>query len=140
MTGLTGTLLLQAAMLTTGAQPYEQAYKDHEQTGKPLLVLVGADWCPACVSMKNGTLANMERGGKLRSVAFSMLNVDRQGGLARKMMKGGSVPQLVLYAKTDKGWETRRLVGAQSEQAVQQMIGSVRPATAKVAVKAAAAQ
>jgi thioredoxin-like negative regulator of GroEL len=128
MTSLAVAMLLQTAIVSTGAQTYEEAYREHYASGKPMLVLVGADWCPACVSMKTGTLANMERKGKLKNVAFSMLNVDRQDRLARHMMQGGSVPQLVLYTKTDKGWETRRLIGAQSEQAVQQLIASAAAA------------
>jgi thioredoxin-like negative regulator of GroEL len=124
MTGLAATVLLQAALLTTGAQSYEEAFKEHEESGKPLLVMVGADWCPACVSMKSGTLAKMERSGKLKGVAFSMLNLDRQERVARKMMNGGTVPQLILYTKTDKGWNKQQLVGPQSEQEVQRFIGS----------------
>jgi hypothetical protein len=66
----------------------------------------------------------MERSGKLKGVAFSMLNLDRQERVARKMMNGGTVPQLILYTKTDKGWNKQQLVGPQSEQEVQRFIGS----------------
>lgn len=124
MTGLAATMLLQAALLTTGAQSYEEAFKEHEASGKPLLILVGADWCPACQTMKNGTLARMERSGKLKNVAFSQVNTDHNQKLASSLMRGGSIPQLVMFHKTDKGWQRQQLTGAQSEQAVQEMIGS----------------
>lgn len=123
MTGLAATFLLQAALLSQGAMPYEEAFREHEANGKPLLILVGADWCPACVTMKNGTLARMERGGKLKNVAFSIVNTDRDNKIAGRLMRGGSIPQLIMFTKTDKGWDRQQLTGAQSEQAVQAMIG-----------------
>jgi thioredoxin-like negative regulator of GroEL len=122
MTGL-ATVLLQAAILTTGAQPYEEAFKDHEANGKPLLVMVGADWCPACQTMKTGTLARMERSGKLRRVAFSILNTDRDEKVAGRVMKGGTIPQLIMFTRNADGkWDRQQLTGAQSEQAVEHMI------------------
>ena len=48
MTGLAANLVFQTLIMATGAQPYAEAYKTSEETGKPLLVLVGADWCPGC--------------------------------------------------------------------------------------------
>ncbi|HTN75795.1 MAG TPA: thioredoxin family protein [Pirellulaceae bacterium] len=131
MTGLAATMLLQAALLTTGAQSYDEAFKEHEASGKPLLVLVGADWCPGCQTMKNGTLARMERAGKLKNVAFSLVNTDQNDKLASRLMRGGSIPQLIMFTKSDKGWDRQQLTGAQSEQAVQQLIGdAVRQAQA----------
>jgi thioredoxin-like negative regulator of GroEL len=133
MTGLAATVLLQAALLTTGAQPYEQAYKEHEESGKPLLVLVGADWCPACVSMKTGTMARLERGGKLKQVAFSIVNTDRDNKIAGGLMRGGSIPQLVLFTKTADGkWDRQQLTGAQSEQTIERLINEAVTRQAKV--------
>ena len=123
MTGLAATVLLQAALLTTGAQPYEEAFKDHEESGKPLLVLVGADWCPACVTMKTGVLSRMERSGKLKRVAFSVLNTDRDSKLAKGVMRGGTIPQLIMFTRNADGeWNREQLTGAQSEQAVETLV------------------
>ena len=135
MTGMAATVLLQAALLTTGAQPYEDAFKEHETTGKPLLVLVGADWCPACVTMKTGTLARMERGGKLRKVAFSVINTDRDERVAGQVMRGGTIPQLIMFTKTADGkWDRQQLTGAQSEQQVEKLISEGVARTAQVDV------
>ncbi len=123
MIGLAATFVLQTALLAQGAMPYDEAFREHETNGKPLLILVGADWCPACQTMKNGTLARMERGGKLKNVAFSIVNTDRERKIATSLMRGGSIPQLVLFTKTDKGWDRQQVIGAQSEQAVEAMIG-----------------
>lgn len=143
MTGLAATVLLQAALLTTGAQPYDEAFKDHEQNGKPLMVLVGADWCPACVTMKTGTLARMERSGKLRKVAFSVLNTDRDSKVAKSVMRGGSIPQLIMFTRNAEGkWDRQQLTGAQSEQAVEAMVTEAvtRTAQAESVTKQASTQ
>jgi thioredoxin-like negative regulator of GroEL len=122
MTGLTSSLLLQTVLLATGAQPYEQAYKTMEDHDQPLLVLVGADWCPACQTMKSGTMRQLERSGKLAGVAYAVVNSDRESSLAQKLMRGGSIPQLVLYAKTPTGWRRSQLTGGQSERQVEAFI------------------
>ena len=122
MTGLTSNLLLQTVLLATGAHPYDQAYQAMESDGKPLLVLVGADWCPACQSMKSSTMLRLQRGGKLDGVAYAVVNSDRDSSLARKIMRGGSIPQLVLYEKTVTGWRRTQLTGGQSESQVEAFI------------------
>ena len=35
--------------------PYEVAYRKARDERKPLLILVGADWCPACKTLKADT-------------------------------------------------------------------------------------
>lgn len=124
MTGLTATVALQALILATGASPYKDALKTTEDTGRPLLVLVGADWCPACHAMKNSTMPRLESTGKLRGVAYTFVNTDRDSDLAGKLMRGSSIPQLVLFEKTPAGWRRAQLVGAQSEAQVQAFIRS----------------
>jgi thioredoxin-like negative regulator of GroEL len=123
MTGMTAAFVLQTIMLTTGAQPYAEAYRSTETTGRPLLVLVGADWCPACQTMKHGTLARMERSGKLGRVAYSIVNTDQESRVANQVMRGSSIPQLVLFTKIGKGWQRTQLTGAQSEGEVEALIG-----------------
>jgi thioredoxin-like negative regulator of GroEL len=143
MTGLAAAVLLQAALMTTGAQPYEDAFKEHEASGKPLLLLVGADWCPACVTMKTGTLARMERSGKLKKVAFSVLNTDNDRKIAGNVMRGGSIPQLIMFTRNAEGkWDRQQLTGAQSEQAVERMIseGVTRQAKVESVTKQASTQ
>lgn len=119
MTGLTTSLLL---VLATGAQPYDKAYETMQTEGQPLLVLVGADWCPACQTMKSSTMARLERGGKLQGVAFTVVNSDRQSNLAQKIMRGSSIPQLVMYERTETGWHRSQLTGGQSERQVEAFI------------------
>lgn len=119
MTGITVAALLQSLSLALGAQSYDLAYNNATTSGRPLLVLVGADWCPACRVMKSSTLSKMEREGKLADVSFSMVDTDRQQTLSGRLMSGGSIPQLILFEKTENGWKRTQLTGAQSESQVE---------------------
>lgn len=140
MTGLTTTLLLHTLMIAPGAQPYDAAYKTMQNQGRPLLVLVGADWCPACQTMKSHTLARLERSGKLQGVAFTIVNSDRDAELAGRIMRGSSIPQLVMYEPTDAGWRRTQLTGGQSEGQVEAFIaGAVARTKAKTTSDAAQA-
>jgi thioredoxin-like negative regulator of GroEL len=101
------------------------------QEGTPMLVVVGADWCPACQTMKNGTMAQMERQGKLREVSYVALNSDRQPDLASKLGRGSMIPQVILYEKTESGFRRRHLTGAQGEGVIQSLVqGAVERRTA----------
>lgn len=122
MTGLTLAAVLQASILMTGADSYGAAHKVTTKTGRPMIVLVGADWCPACVEMKNKVVPKVKRRGLLRKVAFAVVNLDRQRKLGRQLTGGGPIPQLVMYRKTSNGWRRRRLVGGQSVKNVSKFI------------------
>jgi len=124
MTHLTINMLLQVAALSAGGQDYATAFKQTEQSGQPLVVLVGADWCPGCRQMKYTTIPELEKKGGLRNVAFAYVNTDQQRGLAGKLMRGSSIPQLVMYQKTDAGWTRKQLTGAQSESSVEAFIAA----------------
>ena len=122
MIGVALTCVLQTALMTTGAQPYAEAYQESIDENRPLLVMVGADWCPACVSMKHGVLSRMQRNGKLRRVSFSIVDADRDQRLANSLKSGSSIPQLIMYHKTADGWKKTRLVGGQSEATIERLI------------------
>jgi thioredoxin-like negative regulator of GroEL len=90
--------------------------------GKPMLVVVGADWCPACQTLKNGTLAQMERQGKLREVSYVSLNSDRHPDLASRLGSGSTIPQVILYEKSETGFRRRQLTGAQGEGVIASLV------------------
>src|SRR4051794_35856609 len=98
MMQLTLNLLLQVAALTaTPNRDYAAAYYGAERAGKPLVVLIGTDWCPGCHQMEKTALPEVEKRGGLRNVSFAYVNADKQSALAGKLMSGGSIPQLVVY-------------------------------------------
>lgn len=117
MMGLTLATCLQLAMVTTSAtstKSYGEAYKEAAETGKPLVILVGADWCPGCRTMKQSVIPALQQSGDLAQVSFATVNTDHDRELAGKLMQGGSIPQLIVYKKTDAGWQREQVTGARS--------------------------
>lgn len=116
--------LVQAAVLVTGAdsESYADAHERVMSTGQPMVVMVGADWCPACQVMKNQVLPRVRERGILAKVAFAIVNLDRERELGAQLTNNGPIPQLLMYRKTSAGWRLRRLIGGQSEGAVESFI------------------
>lgn len=129
--------LVQAALLaaTPVATPtplsYKSAHQQMVETGRPIVVLVGAEWCPACRVMKNTAVPQAQQRGVLDRVAFATVNTDHEAELAKELTGGGSIPQLVMYHRTAAGWQRRVLVGAQSPTAIEGFInqGLTSPAS-----------
>ncbi|HVW38848.1 MAG TPA: thioredoxin family protein [Pirellulales bacterium] len=122
MTSFALSAALQLSLLSAGANTYAEAHKDHSETGRPMVILVGAEWCPACVQMKNTVLPQVARRGVLQKVAFATVNADNQRSLAQKLMKGGSIPQLIMYRRSGNGWKRHLLVGKHSPERIEAFI------------------
>lgn len=122
MLGVTVALLLQTSIVAADVNTYAAAHKQTLETGRPLVVLVGADWCPACQQMKQNVIPQAKRQGLLNRVAFATVNSDQEPGVARQLMRGGSIPQLIMYRKTKDGWMRRQLTGAQSLEALDSFL------------------
>jgi thiol-disulfide isomerase/thioredoxin len=110
------------SMLTADGQKYADAYHKTASTGQPLVVLIGADWCPGCQTMKNAVIPQLQQKGSLNRVAFAYVNADTERDLAGKLMSGGSIPQLIMYRKTTKGWQRQQLTGAHSVNDTQNFL------------------
>ena len=129
MTSALCLTLIQAAMLTTGAdnaptaaETYADAHRTTTQTGKPMVVMVSTDWCPPCQMMKKTVMPRVRERGLLRKVAFAMVNPDRDGELAEQITGGGPIPQLVMFRRTTNGWIRKKLIGGQSVETVEEFI------------------
>ncbi len=122
MVNFTLNILLQAAAVAAGGQDYATAYKATQENGRPLVVLVGAEWCPGCRTMKHSVIPQLEKEGGLANVAFAYVNADDESRLAGQLMQGGTIPQLILYHKTDTGWKRQRIIGARAASEVQSFI------------------
>lgn len=123
-------------------QSYAAAYRDFHEQGRPLVVLVGADWCPACRTMKSARIPEAFRRGTLADVSFAIVDVDETRSLANKLMRGNSIPQLIMFYKDEQGATKRvQLTGAQDAEQIQRFVGLAvqRPAT-PVATQPAALQ
>jgi thiol:disulfide interchange protein len=109
---------------TEGAEQltYEAAYRKAQEERKPLVVLVGADWCPACKTMKADTIAPMSQAGELKEVVYTQLDKDAHPELANQVMQGKVLPQLVVFCESESGWKRFSLTGMQSERRVKELI------------------
>lgn len=133
MMQLSLNILLQALALAASNHDYTTAFRDSEQTGKPLVVLIGADWCPGCRTMKQSSMPEVQKRGGLDNVAYAVVNTDQEHQLAGKLMQGSSIPQLVLFQKTEAGWKRKQLTGAHSAGDIQAFIKQAAEAsTAKL--------
>ena len=122
MTGLTLATLLHVSLVATSADTYTEAHRKTTETGRPMLVMVGTDWCMPCQRMKNTVLPEVRKDGAMSEVSFAVVNPDRESNLAQKLTGGGPVPQLVMFRKTARGWKRRKLIGGQSAGAVKRFI------------------
>lgn len=134
MTSLFLAAAFQISVATTGVNTYAEAREIQQDSGRPLVVLIGADWCPACQTMKNNAVPELQKRGTLDKVAFAYVNADSQRGLAHKMMKGGSIPQLVMFRQSADGkWKRERMVGAKSPGEIESFLNKGIEAQAEVA-------
>ena len=122
MTSLTLAMLLHVSAVAAGSDSYAQAHRATTKTGKPMVIMVGAEWCGSCQTMEKTVLPQIRKRGLLKKVNFAKVNMDRQRTLARKLTGGGPLPQLVMFRRSSKGWLRRRLVGGQSCQTVEKFI------------------
>lgn len=101
---------------------YDYAHRETIKTGKPLLIFVGAEWCGACVQMKNNVIPDLKKSRLLKKVAFATVDFDRNRKLGRKLTNGGPIPQTILFCKDKKGWHSHKLIGGQSLASVESLI------------------
>lgn len=129
---LSACLQMSLAVVAADAGPksYGDAYRESEKTGKPLVILIGADWCPGCNTMKHSVIPALKKEGEMSQVSFATVNTDEERELASKLMQGGSIPQLIVYQKTETGWQREQVTGAKS---VSETRGLLRRVVARLA-------
>ena len=135
MANLALIAVIQASILAAPAQKFPEAYRRSLDTGKPLVILVGASWCGPCMVMKNSVLPDVTKAGGLKGVEFAYVDVDLQPELAGKLSSGGAIPQLLRYEKKKAGWTGRKLTGALNAKQVTSFVkassaNAVKPGTA----------
>ena len=105
------------------APDYETALAVSQKENKPLLVLIGAPWCASCQVMKRDTIEPMLASGKLDSVVVTFVDKDQRPELAQQLMKGETLPQIVVFAKQPGGWKRFSLTGMQSQNRMAELLG-----------------
>lgn len=124
MTNILLVALVQVSALGADQQDFDQAYHRSRTTGRPLLVLVGAGWCPACQKMRHSILPGVAGVGGLSKVVFTYVDFDQQRRLASRLSRGTSIPQLIRFDQTPAGWKSKRLIGAKSPRQVYDFINA----------------
>ena len=111
---------------TVPHKDYAEAYRVSVAEHKPLMVVVGAPWCPACNVLKENTLEPMAATGELSEVSVAMIDRDVDPELAQQLTKGDKMlPQIIVFSRGNDGsWQRRRLTGFQPKQPVRSLIRS----------------
>ena len=132
MTSLALAAILQLSAFGAHDTDYAQAYQRSVATGRPLLVLVGAPWCPACEQMKHSILPQVAEAGGLNEVVFAYVDLDQQQELASRLIESKSIPQLIRLDQIAGGWNRKVLVGAKSPGEVYSFVNAgLRPEPAR---------
>ncbi|SRR6056297_677590 len=112
-------------------QDYAQAYRSAQQEGKPLVVVVGAEWCPACVNLKSQTLASMQQTGQFEDVSVAIVDQDAEPELAAQLKRGKMIPQIIVFSQTRAGnWKRIQLTGYQSQATVRSVLNDAKRVSA----------
>ena len=126
MVAITAQMMMQVAMLTAGGSPYQEAYQQAERQGKPFLVLVGAELVSWLPDDEEQELAGRKACGGLKQVVYTLVDSDEKPTLAGELLRGKSIPQLVLYTPTSHGkerrWRRAQLTGVHDAAAIKEFL------------------
>ena len=123
MTSIALSVLLQASMAVSAAPlSYEKGVQAAAKSGRPLLILVGAEWCRDCVVLKRDVMPKLKKTGLLDQVEFVYLDFDQNRALVSQMMLNEMIPEMILYRKTAGGWKRSNLNMSEKLQEIQAFI------------------
>ena len=116
-------LLVLACCLPVRADDlsYADAYTQ-AQKGRPLLVMVSTEWCPACQVMKRRIMPQVRLLPLFGRVIYASVNPDQEADLSHALIGNGPIPQLILFRRQSGQWSRTVLVGSQTVEAVAGMI------------------
>jgi len=122
LAGLSILFTAQTSLLAAEPSGYEKAFQEAQTRKQPLIVLVGATWCPGCQTMKQTVMPQMSRRGDLKNVSYATVDADAEPELAGSLMRGGAIPQLIVFHQQGGKWQREQIVGATSEEKVRQLV------------------
>lgn len=115
-------LLNESDQAAISLDSYKDAYQRAAQERLPLVVFVGAKWCPACRKMEKSVIPNLPNSPILRKAVFARLDYDQDTKLAQAVTGGGALPQVVIFPPQGSNGKLRRLVGAQPVEKLFQFL------------------
>lgn len=101
---------------------YEDAFALANKEKKPLLVLVSAPWCVSCHVMKRDTIEPMKETGELKNVVVTVIDKDQRPELAEQLMRGETLPQIVVFSQSSGSWKRYSLTGMQSKSRIAELM------------------
>lgn len=122
MVHLALTLLCATSVISDKPLNYEAAFARSQKEDKPLLIIVGARWCASCQIMKKSTIEPMKESGELKKVVVTYVDKDERPELAEKLMKGSTLPQIIVFNKRQGSWKRFSLTGMQSKQRMNELL------------------
>lgn len=120
---------MEVSLLAATPDEFTTAYTQSLESGRPLVVLLGAPWCPSCQVMKKATIPAVARQGGLAGVEYAYVDVDEKPQLAAKLLEGRAIPQLVRLDRVPQGWRVSRLIGAQKAEQITAFVAPVPAAS-----------
>jgi thioredoxin-like negative regulator of GroEL len=116
--------MILAILLAMFGQTYEQGLAKASSAHTPLVVVVTASWCEPCKLLKDD-IESMRK-GELRDAVIVFVDVDERPDLAKQLMDGTTVPQVVMFHQSRTGiWKRVRAVGRQTKDRVLEMLRKV---------------
>lgn len=119
------TLAFCLVICTDKGLNYEQAFEKATKEKKPLMVFIGARWCASCQIMKRDTIGPMQESGDLKDLVVVYIDKDERPELAEQLMKGETLPQVVLFNKEKENWKRFSLTGMQDKLRIGELLKKV---------------
>ena len=101
---------------------YAEAHQVTMKTGKPMLVMVSTEWCPACQVMKRRILPRTSSSTDFETSRLGLSQSGQRGRVVAAVDRQRSDSQLVMFRKTPRGWVRQVMVGSQPVESVEQFI------------------
>ena len=121
MSAIALSALLQVSLAVSDS-PYEQAVKKSAESGRPMLVLIGAEWCHYCKIVERDVMPVLKERGWLDKVEFVYLDYDRDRRFVARALRGEIIPEMVMYRKTPDGWKRSDLSGSYKVEEIEAFI------------------
>jgi len=101
---------------------YKEAYDESMKTGKPLFVILGATWCPACLQVK--AVVSRLPPAVMSKVVYAYVDIDSDSKSAKLLQTGNSIPELILFKKDGEEWKRRTTFGAKNAADLIKLLSS----------------
>ena len=72
--------------------------------------------------MKEEVIPEVRQGGVLDQVVFTQVDADAKPALCRRLLRGNSIPQLVLYSRVGKFWRRTQLTGVHAPDKIRSFL------------------